>query len=581
MPRNTTLRTSTYDRRPDPLQRKIRNRVKLPSPQRLGLPSRFANWRLTQERAILSLLDSEHRFDGVNASTGSGKTAISVGVAQLLPESDRVLILTSTKALQEQVEREFYEMGLRDVRGKSNYKCVAGSRGGDHADPSADTWVGVDHGPCFTAGVQCQLALGGCTYFDATKAARQARIVSTSYAKWISTPDPDKEFGKFDWLVCDEAGDAEQWLTESLRVDLRRSEVESLLHVAWPSRDPGMGSTRIADWREWAAHNRSVSDAALRSAESMMKDAASRGRTSGEIVGRVATLRRINSAMTTLRTMRGDWVLDDLRVYGRTIGVVFDPVWPAPYAESLLWRGIPRVVLMGATLVEYGMNMLGVPKTERSFTSYSSMFAVARRPIVFVKFDPPMRMSWEREKDESVKRRVVEIGDQLFDARMDRKGLTHTVSYARRDWIISRSRHRNLIVTHDKSSESTQAAVVRFKAMPPPARLDSPSIGVGWDFPDSDAEWCWVPKLPFEPDSALTRARMEIDPKYKDFRVANTLTQYFGRGMRSAGDSFQSIVTDSAFGYHPWRNKELYPQHVLDAIRTVTSLPHPLPKLRS
>lgn len=556
--------------------------MKLPSPQRLGLPPRFEKWRLTQERAILSLLDSEHRFDGVNASTGSGKTAISVGIAQLLPESDRVLILTSTKALQEQVEREFYEMGLRDVRGKSNYKCVAGSRGGDHADSNADTWVGVDHGPCFTAGVQCSLAAGGCSYFDATRAARSARIVSTSYAKWISTPDPDKEFGTFDWLICDEAGDAEQWLTESLRVDLRRGDVESMLHVAWPSRDPGMGSTRIADWREWAAHNRSVSESALRTAESMMKDAAARGRATGEIVGRVAALRKINSALTTLRTMRGDWVLDDLRVYGRTIGVVFDPVWPAPYAESLLWRGIPRVVLMGATLVEKHMDILGVPRAERSFTSYPSMFAIARRPIVFVKFDPALKMSYASEKDESLKRRVSEIGDRLIADRLDRKGLIHTVSYARRDWLVSRSQHRDLIVTHDKSSESTHAAVARFREMPPPAVLVSPSVSTGWDFPMCDAEWGWVPKLPYENrDTALVQARIAIDPAYPDFRMANTLTQMVGRLMRSPGDSSQMIVTDSQFGWHPWRYKELYSQHILESIRTVTTLPHPLPKLRS
>jgi hypothetical protein len=528
-------------------------------------------------------LDGDHLYLTADFTIhhNSGKSALAVGLAQLLPETDRVLILTSTKALQAQVADQFHETGLRDVQGKSNYKCVAGSRGGDHADTNAESWVSVDHGPCFTSGVQCQLALGGCSYFDATKAARRARIVSSSYAKWISTPDPDKEFGKFDWLICDEAGDAEQWLTDSLRVDLRRYEVESLLHVAWPSRDPGMGSTRISDWREWAHHTRAISEGALRTGEAALKDAVSSGRATGEIVGRVGRLREINSAITTLRTMRGDWVLDDLRVYDRVIGVVFDPVWPAPYAESLLWRGIPRVVLMGATLVEKHMDILGVPRTDRSFTSYPSMFAVARRPIVFVKFEPALKMSYQSEKDESVRRRVVEFGDRLIADRLDRKGLIHTVSYARRDWIVSRSVHRELMVTHAKSSESTRAAVTRFKEMPAPAVLISPSVSTGWDFPMCDAEWGWVPKLPFENrDSALVQARIAIDPVYLDFRMANTLTQMVGRLMRSSGDSSQMVVTDSQFGWHPWRHKALYSQHILESIRVTTELPHPLPKLR-
>lgn len=555
--------------------------MRLPSPQRLGLPERFANWRLTQERAILALLEAEERFSGVNAPTGSGKTATAIGVAQLLPDDQRVLILTSTKALQSQVEREFYSMGLRDVRGKSNYVCVAASEtnGSGESGDSLTNTVSVDHGPCFVLGTPCVLAQGGCTYFDATRAAREARIVSMSYAKWISTSDPDKEFGKFDWLIADEAGDAEQWLTDSLRVDLRRNEVESLLGVSWPSREAGVGNTTIADWREWARHNKGALDAAVRSCDALVKQAVASGRSaSRELVGKSATLRNVAKAFTTLLTMRGDWVLDSLTVYSRPIGVVFDAVWPAPYAESMLWRGIERVVLMGATLVEKHMDILGVPRGDRSFAAYPSLFPIANRPIVFVKCSPPLKMSYTLEKDEAVRARASEIGDQLMRDRADRKGLVHTVSYARRDWLVARSGHRERLITHAKTSEATQAAVERFKAMSQDsgAVLVSPSISTGWDFPGTAAEWCWIPKLPFENrDSALIKARIAIDPKYLDFKMANTLTQMIGRLVRSASDMGEAIISDAQFGWHPWANRELYAKHVLDAIRVSEGVPRP------
>lgn len=561
--------------------------MKLPSPQRLGLPSKFERWRLTQERAIISLLDSEVRFDGINMPTGSGKSALSIAVAQLLPPDDRVLILTSTKALQDQVAREFEELGLRDVRGKSNYKCVAGSRGGDLADSSADSHVTVEHGPCFTSATPCPLTAGGCTYYDATRAARGARIVSTSYAKWISTPDPDETFGKFSWLICDEAGDAEQHLTDALRIELNRVEVESLLHISWPNRSGnGVGATRIADWREWSMHHRNTADGTLLTAESQLKEAVMTGgagsRQARELQGRVAALRKVVTAIRGLRTLRGDWVLDDLRVYDRIIGAQFDPVWPAAYSEGLLFRGIERVVLMGATLVEKHLDILGVPVDRRSFSAYPSLFPVARRPIIFLKLDPPLKMNYASERDEGLRRRVVEVGDALFDARMDRKGLTHTHSYARRDWIVARSRHRDLIVTHAKTSEATREAVERFKRMDAPARLDSPSISTGWDFPGDTAEWQWIPKLPFENrDTALTKARLAIYPKYLDFRMANTFTQMCGRIVRSMSDAGQTICTDPMLRWHPWANKELYAPYILDALRTTTTLPAPLPKLRS
>lgn len=564
--------------------------MRLPSPQRLGFPPKFERWRLTQERAILAQLDSEHRFEGLNMPTGSGKAALSIAIAQLLPPEDRVLILTSTLALQDQIAREFEELGLRDVQGKGNYKCVAASRGGDLADPHADTWVGVDHGPCFTAGALCPLATSGCTYHDATRAARRARIVSTSYAKWISTPDPDELFGKFSWLICDEAGDAEQHVTDAVRIELIRADVESLLRISWPNRSgSGVGATQISDWREWSMHHRSTADGTLATAEAQLKEAAMvsgyGSRQARELQGRVAALRRITTAIRQLSRLKGgvgDWVLDDLKVYDRIIGAQFEPIWPAAHTEALLFRNIPRIVLMGATLVEKHLDILGVPAGQRQFSSYPSLFAVARRPIIFLKLDPPLKMNYAAEKSEELRRRVVEVGDALFDARMDRKGLTHTQSYARRDWIVARSRHRDLIITHAKTSEATRDAVRRFKEMPAPARLDSPSISTGWDFPGDTAEWQWIPKLPFENrDGALTKARLEIYPKYLDFRMANTFTQMCGRIVRSSSDSGETICTDHMLSWHPWANKELYAPYILDALRISTKLPVPLPKLRS
>jgi Rad3-related DNA helicase len=569
--------------------------VKLPSPQRLGLPEKFVSWRFQQERAILALIDSETRYSGVNAPTGSGKTGIALGLAQLLPHDERVLILTSTKALQDQVVEDAYALGLRDIRGKANYRCVAASPGGalaDLATTAADatsSFVSVEHGPCFTAGVECPLRASGCEWFDAIRSARDARIVSTNYAKWISTPNYEDEFGKFEWIVCDEAADAEQHLTDALHIDLRKHEVESVLRIGWPAgaATPGVGGTRIEDWREWARHHRARVDETVKTAEAAVKEAVSTGRGTRlirELAGKLTVVRRLSTALAALRTLRGEWVLDDLRAYDRVIGAAFDPVWPAPYAASLLFRDIPHVVLMGATLVEKHLDILGVPKAERTFTTYPSTFPVARRPIVYVKLDPPLKMSWKAEQSESFRRRVAAVGDALMGARADRNSLTHAISYKRAQYLTQYAahEHRERIITHSSDARLARTALKRFKSLKddPPWHLVSPSMMTGIDLPGTEAEWCWIPKLPFEPDSVLMRARRAIDPRYPDFRVANTMMQAVGRGMRSPSDSFEVIITDSGFAWFPWKNRDLFASHFIDAIRSSSEWPRCPPKLK-
>lgn len=561
--------------------------MRLPSPQRLGLPPKFAEWRRPQEHAIMALIDSEFRFSGLSMPTGSGKSGVAMGLAQLLPKDDRVLIITSTRHLQGQLGEDFYTTGLRDIQGKSNYVCKAASSGGElvGTTDSHTPEVMVDHAPCFVANAECSLKLGGCGWFDAHRAARSSRIVSTNYAKWIATPNWEEELGKFDWLICDEAGDAEQWLTSALNIELRRGDVESLLHVAWPAGSGvnGIGSTRLSDWTDWARHHKPAADSALKTCEGQLRDALAGSRGAArEVISRLGTLRKLATALGALRSLRGNWVLDDLKAYDRVIGATFDAVWPAPYSPSMLFRGIPRVVLMGATLVEKHLDILGVPRDEREFISYPSTFAVARRPIVYVKLDPPLKLNWKTEQDVSVQRRVAALGDELIAARQDRNGIVHSGSYKRGRYIHQFSEFRDQMMTHVGNSDATRAAVRMFKQLAddPPHQLVSPAVTTGVDFPGCESEWCWIPKLPFEPpDSALMRARCEIDPEYADFRVAEKVSQAVGRIMRAPWDSGESIVTDAAFGYHPWKFRHLYAKSVIDAIRRSDGPPRPPPKL--
>ena len=64
--------------------------------------------------------------------------------------------------------------------------------------------------------------------------------------------------------------------------------------------------------------------------------------------------------------------------------------------------------------------------------------------------------------------------DQIIGKRLDRKGIVHTVSYARRDWVLKWSKYSRLLWTH--APDNTEKIVEQFKRAAPPAVLVSPSL---------------------------------------------------------------------------------------------------------
>ena len=95
------------------------------TPIELGLPAKFTGWRPGQEGAILDAVECNRRFLANSMPTGWGKSLWYIAVAKLLDY--RVCILTSTKALQDQLLHDFSDIGLVDIRGRGNYECCLGA----------------------------------------------------------------------------------------------------------------------------------------------------------------------------------------------------------------------------------------------------------------------------------------------------------------------------------------------------------------------------------------------------------------------------------------------------------------------
>lgn len=538
----------------------------LPSPIELGAPEKFAAWRKSQESALLYPINCEERVVLQSMPTGFGKSLTVVGRAMLT--GNRTVILTVTKGLQRQYADDFTAAGLTDIRGMNSYPCIALSRG-NFGDPIK---AGCDEGPC-RHGVTCKLKQGNdqgerCLYFAALDAARKAQIVVTNYAYWLNINAWNEEgLGEFDELVLDEAHEAVGQLASFLAIEIDRYECESVLNTRLPSGD-------IKDWRDWARVQHGVAATAYDEAKQEYKELMGEGgKVPAPLRSEIRMLSLLKGKLKRIADIVGQWI-----VIPQKRGAKLEPVWPAPYAEKALFRGIPKVNLISGTLHPKTAQLLGI--TEYAYCEYPSTFPPKRRPVIHI---PTVRLT-HRSSDED-KQVWLRRMDQLIAARLDRKGIIHTVSYSRQKMILEQSKYSKVMMVNVPGS--TLGVVDRFKESDAPRILVSPALSTGWDFPGDECEYQIIAKIPF-PDSSdpVVAARSKSDPDYAGFIAMTALVQMAGRGSRYAEDQCEIFIIDDNATWFMYKFRKFAPRWFLNAVRWVrrgddgnVALPLPPPSL--
>ncbi len=527
----------------------------LPPPAVFGVPAKFSHWRGVQERGILAAMNSDRRFIFQAMPTGSGKSLCYVSHA--LISGARTCILTSTKGLQSQLVNDFGESGLVDIRGMNSYSCRAAES--EFGMPSGRTHS-CDDGPC-KAGLRCTLRDSGCSYYDAYHTAQSAQLVVTNYMYWMTIHRYGEGLGPFDLLILDEGHDAPDELSSFLSIELDLFEIEGVMK-ARPMAD-GVG---VDDWRKWAAHHAALLQSRLDTLSDMAKSKREDGgRVDHGTLREIRSIRLVLGKCKSLAESRGEWVFERT---GKN-KFQFDPIWPSQYAESILFRGTPKVVVFSATIRPKTAAILGLSPDDYDFNEYPSSFPPSRRPVVHV---PTCQMS-HRTSPEDQERWATRI-DQIIRQRMDRKGIVHTVSFARRNLIFQHSEFRDIMYTN--TSDNTRHVIEEFKRAKPPAVLVSPSVTTGWDFPFDECQFQIIGKIPF-PDTRplVTQARSQSDKDYAAYIAAQTLVQMAGRGMRDEMDVCETIVIDDNWKWFLWKYRHLFPGWFMEACKTSVTIPKP------
>lgn len=505
-------------------------------PADLGMPTRYAEWRDGQDKAF-DFLSTEMGHTKVAAlPTGVGKSLLAMAYAKWLRQP--VVILTSTKALQTQYMRDFAEAGLVQVKGMSNYPCRL------WRDIRPDTTVGCDLGPCVD-GEACDYRTVGCDYYDSLAHARNQPIVVTNYAFWFTAAATGLQpIGPRPIVICDEAHAAIEELSRYVGVEFDAAEVKLEDKLSWG----------LDEWKSYAE-------------KELPKIA--------DILPRLHNLREIRLLRSMAQKLHkikqirdmDNWCMD--RFESRHIK--FEPLWARAYVSSYLRQSCNELVLLSATIRPYHMDWFGIE--DYKFFECPSPFPVERRPIMWI---PTVKLSRKTE-DASWDRYINRI-DNLIESRLDRKGIIHTVSFARAKKIFETSRWRDMMLLNQ--TVNTQMIVDQFRNREKPCVLVSPSVDTGFDFPYASAEYQIIGKVPFPvPTDPLVAARSLTDPLYHAKLAVTRLVQMTGRVMRAADDAGETFIVDDSINYLWSHSKPFFPMWWREAYKRVGFIPEAPPRL--
>lgn len=503
------------------------------TPLDLGFPDKFSSFRAQQFETIERITESDKRFMLLIAPTGSGKSLIGAAAAVL--SSSRVCYLTVTKSLQSQLDSDFSSTGLVDIRGHSNYSCASVSYD-DETGELADLECAARHS-------------GTCEYADLCAQCQFAPLgTNTNYAHWLQIGQSDNRLrlGAFDLLICDEAHRAHDLICERAGVKLYPRQIKSLLGLSLPT----IGADLIETWKRWAHE---ALDVARKKYLDKRMDKKQK---------HVLTRLGLNLRRFVDDSESAEWVAK--RQERESGGYHLIPVWGDRYAESYLFRSVPRVLLVSATVDDNDRKHLGIKDGDYDTIEVNSTFPVVRRPFIYIPVTMPGSSKAVRIDHRMTLREretVVHTMDRFIEARLDRKGLIHPRSYEnsyriRDESIWGKGRDgsgADLILTHSRGQ--SEPMILQYKEADPPSILCSPVIGEGHDFAYDLARYQILWKMPFLPKKTdpLVAARAKSDPKWELSQMAKIIEQEYGRATRSETDWSESVTFD---GHFEWLRKE-------------------------
>ncbi len=465
------------------------------------------------------------------------------GIACAILDGGRAVYTTSTKALQDQLTRDFRECSIFDIRGRQNYTCFHSH------DCSQGRLMGCEEKET-------------CPASAARRKWLQSKLSVTNYDLLLASMIHGEGCGDISLLILDEAHAAIQELSDAIEIHIKHHQFEMFYRHF--NSYPNVRSWELDDFTNWA---RELLPKTNKYKEEVTKTA------DGKILAVITALCQI---LERVASVPSDWILD-LSSQEET---VIAPLWPTAFTfKYLIPDSVKRVLLVSATIVPKTLSLLGIPPEESVFLSQEHTFDPTRSPVYLY---GPHRVNAKNSDSEN----QIWLGrmDTIIRKRLDRKGIIHTTSYDRQKFIITNSEHSQYMIAPQRSTELPQA-LREFRSAPPGTVLVTPSVTTGYDFPGDQCEYQILCKMPFiDTRGPIMKARSEADKEYVPYLIAQTVVQTCGRGMRYDKDRCENFILDKNANWffnksERGGHRHLFPPWFMRQVHYQEDLPAPPPPL--
>ena len=526
--------------------------ISTPSPEDLGLPEKFREFRPAQVDALERVSRSDKKVILLQAPTGSGKTLIMAAMGKYL--DTQVLYTCHTKQLQGQVVDDF--PNAVELKGRANYFCL---KGGYTCNECTNERGSSSRRLCRDCNYQfCDFKVRGekvdrcpcqseCPYGLQKRATKQADLAVLNMAYFLNESNFAGDFSGWPRVVLDEGDLTENALMSFIEVTITAARIEQL-RIAPPKK-----KTVAEAWFEWAK------DEAIPAIQSRLSDLEN-----AVLAFDIKEKKELERLLAKLRFLTRQ-NLDNWAFIPSESSWTFKPVFISRYAEYNLWKHGERFLIMSATIVsprQFARD-LGLDEDDIEFIDLPCTFPAERRSVHFA----PMADVTHKSKDTAWPK-VVGAIDRILDEHPSEKGLVHTVSYPLACYVFDNSRHKVRLLQHDPTHRIS--ALERFKMEDRPLVLLSPSMDRGVDLPHDLCRFLILAKIPYPNlgDQQISRRLYSAHdgPIWYAVQTIRTIVQSTGRGMRSEDDWCVSYILDEQFRRLYGQYADMFPRWWREAL---------------
>lgn len=509
------------------------------------------------EAALKSFLENDKKFFILEAGTGVGKSAVGLTLGRILNKrmqfdenfAQGSYFLTTQRVLQEQYENDFKAPSgkMISVYSSKNYHCEFHKQ--NDCRTSQQMLKTEDKNSRFF-----KKCTHDCLYKREKKLFIDSPESVTNFPYFIMESTYSGKIKPRNFLVVDEAHNAESVLTNFVEMSVSQYFSEKFIKCKWPSK-----ITPVAFYK-WL---RDIYNPKLQSQilhfEQQLESLGIKNKLK-DLAAIALKYDMLKSHSNKLELFLEDyssdnWVMEVSETEKRGyVRITYRAIDVSKYAESYLFRMGRKVLLMSATILNAKgfAKSLGISKNDYDFISIASPFPVANRPIIHANVG-----SFSAKMIDRTLPVAKDAVKAILAEHKGEKGIIHCHTYKIANYLKKTVRSKR-ILTHN--SDNRDEILHKHITSKEPTVLLTPSMTEGVDLKGDASRFQIIVKVPYPYlGDPIIRKRMNKNEKWYPMQTAMTIVQAYGRSVRSMEDNAVTYILDSDWNRFYRQNKDVFP----------------------